>query len=276
MTVRASPQTLLDVLNHIAAVTEEARLEFEADAIAVTERDPANVSMVDLTIHADLFETYDPVLTEVHIDVPQTISAVSSLKKQEEFIEDPDPLALEYDDETKKVTLSYGGNSFNLATATVGKTRPKMPEVDYAFSAELDSKWLSYKADICADVSEKVGLEAQNRTFSVTALADDDGFAATLEEDDLSANAISDGIADTLVDANYLKETLAPISGNVTLKVGKSKPILIQSEGGNIEFTYVIAPRIKADDSSASEESESDNEESATEDSSAAAEASAD
>ncbi|WP_336024170.1 DNA polymerase sliding clamp [Halobellus salinisoli] len=238
--------TLQDALDSVSVLVDECKIRLNEDELSIRAVDPANVGMVDLSLDAAAFESYEADGGVIGVN----------LAKLEDFIgmATGDQLVeLELDEETRKLNIRMDGLSSTLALIDPDSIRqePDIPDLDLAAEIVLEGAQLDRGIKAADMVSDHVRLrvDADDEAFHIEAEGDTDDVDFELDADDLIA--LTAGTADSLFSLDYLKDMnkAIPKDAEVTVELGEEFPVKIHyavAEGqGNV--TYMLAPRIQSE-----------------------------
>ena len=241
-----SASTLRDALDSVSVLVDECKIRLEADELAIRAVDPANVGMVDLTLEASAFESYeaDGGVIGVNLSRLEDIAGMAN---------SGDLVHLELDEETRKLEIRIDGLSYTLALIDPDSVRqePDIPDLDLAANIVLEGADLARGIKAADMVSDHIRLrvDPEAEAFFIEAEGDTDDVNLELGTDDLID--LTPGDADSLFSLDYLKDMnkAIPADAEVEVELGEEFPVKLHyqfAEGaGNV--TYMLAPRIQSD-----------------------------
>ncbi|ERG98763.1 MAG: PCNA-like DNA polymerase sliding clamp subunit protein [Haloquadratum sp. J07HQX50] len=238
--------TLEDALDSVSVLVDECKIRLNEDEFAIRAVDPANVGMVDLSLAADAFESYNADGGVIGVN----------LAKLEDFIgmaNGNQLIELELDEQTRKLNIRMDGLSSTLALIDPDSIRqePDIPDLDLPAEIVLEGAQLDRGIKAADMVSDHVRLRVNNQTeaYHIEAEGDTDDVDFELSADDLIR--LTAGTADSLFSLDYLKDMdkAIPKDAEVTIELGDEFPVKIhyQVAEGNGQITYMLAPRIQSD-----------------------------
>ncbi|WP_435197560.1 DNA polymerase sliding clamp [Natronomonas sp. EA1] len=241
-----SAETLRDTLDSVSVLVDECKIRLEEDGLSIRAVDPANVGMVDLTLAASAFESYET-------DGDGVIGV--NLSRLEEFAGMADAgqlIQLELDEETRKLHIKIEGLEGTLALIDPESIRqePDLPDLDLPATVVVEGRDINRAVKAADMVSDHIalGVDADAETFYVDAEGDTDDVHLELEREDLID--LSAGDARSLFSLDYLKDMNKAIPGDaeVTLELGEEFPVKLHFElaEGACQVTYMLAPRIQS------------------------------
>ena len=238
--------TLQDALDSVSVLVDECKIRLNEEDLSIRAVDPANVGMVDLTLDAAAFESYEADGGVIGVNLAKLEDFVG-MASGDQLVE------LELDEETRKLKIRMDGLSSTLALIDPDSIRqePDIPDLDLAAEIVLEGAQLDRGIKAADMVSDHVRLrvDADAEAFHIEAEGDTDDVDFQLDTDDLIA--LTAGAADSLFSLDYLKDMnkAIPKDAEVTIELGEEFPVKIHyavAEGqGNV--TYMLAPRIQSD-----------------------------
>ncbi|KTG08161.1 DNA polymerase [Haloprofundus marisrubri] len=241
-----SASTLRDALDSVSVLVDECKIRLNEDELAIRAVDPANVGMVDLTLDAAAFESYeaDGGVIGVNLSRLEDIAGMANTG---------DLVHLELDEETRKLHIQIEGLSYTLALIDPDSIRqePDIPDLDLPATIVVEGTHLDRGIKAADMVSDHIGLRVDeaDETFHIEAEGDTDDVDLELGRDDLID--LSAGPADSLFSLDYLKDMnkAIPSDAEVTVELGEEFPVKLHYEFGEGmgHVTYMLAPRIQSD-----------------------------
>ncbi|PSP57542.1 DNA polymerase sliding clamp [Halobacteriales archaeon QH_7_66_36] len=241
-----SADTLGDALDSVSVLVDECKIRLEDDGLSIRAVDPANVGMVDLSLSAAAFESYETDGGVIGVN----------LSRLEEFVgmADSDQLVeLELDEETRKLHIQIEGLEGTLALIDPDSIRqePDLPDLDLSAEVAIEGADIDRAVTAADMVSDHIalGVDADAELFYVDAEGDTDDVHLELTTEDLIA--LTPGDARSLFSLDYLKDMdkAIPSDAEVTMEVGEEFPVKMHFDiaEGNGNVTYMLAPRIQSD-----------------------------
>jgi proliferating cell nuclear antigen len=241
-----SASTLGDALDSVSVLVDECKIRLNEEELAIRAVDPANVGMVDLSLEAAAFESYeaDGGVIGVNLNRLEDIVGMASAD---------DLVHLELDEETRKLHIRMDGLSYTLALIDPDSIRqePDIPDLDLPAQIVVEGNQLDRGITAADMVSDHIRLRVDDveEAFYIQAEGDTDDVDFEMDRADLIDLQV--GPADSLFSLDYLKDMNKAIPGDaeVTVELGEEFPVKLHyelAEGlGNV--TYMLAPRIQSD-----------------------------
>ncbi len=241
-----SASTLRDALDSVSVLVDECKIRLNEEDLSIRAVDPANVGMVDLTLDAAAFESYeaDGGVIGVNLGRLEDIAGMAN---------SGDLVHLELDEETRKLHIEMEGLSYTLALIDPDSIRqePDIPELDLPASIVVEGAQLDRGIKAADMVSDHIALRVDEaeEAFYIEAQGDTDDVDLKLERDDLID--LTAGPANSLFSLDYLKDMnkAIPKDTEVTIDLGEEFPVKLHYEfaEGLGHVTYMLAPRIQSD-----------------------------
>jgi proliferating cell nuclear antigen len=241
-----SASTLRDSLDAVSVLVDECKIRLNEEEFSIRAVDPANVGMVDLSLEAAAFESYeaDGGVIGVNLDRLEDIAGMANAD---------DLVHLELDEETRKLHIEVEGLSYTLALIDPDSIRqePDIPELDLPAEITLEGAQLNRGITAADMVSDHIRLRVDEdaETFHIEAEGDTDDVDLELSADDLINLAA--GPADSLFSLDYLKDMNKAIASDAEVRVelGEEFPVKLHYEfaEGLGQVTFMLAPRIQSE-----------------------------
>ncbi|MFC7043407.1 DNA polymerase sliding clamp [Halonotius aquaticus] len=241
-----SADTLKDALDSVSVLVDECKIRLNEEEFAIRAVDPANVGMVDLSLAAAAFESYeaDGGVIGVNLGRLEDIAGMAN---------SGDLIHLELNEETRKLHIQIDGLSYTLALIDPDSIRqePDIPDLDLSAEIVLEGSQLSRGITAADMVSDHIALrvDPDEEAFYIEAEGDTDDVDLKLDSDDLID--LTAGAADSLFSLDYLKDMnkAIPKAAEVTTELGEEFPVKLHYEfaEGLGQVTYMLAPRIQSE-----------------------------
>lgn len=246
--IKAEAGVFKEIATTIDKVVDEFRLRMTEDKLRIRAVDPANVSMVDMQIDSDAFESF--TATPGVLGIP-----LDSLKDVINLADRNDYISMVLNPETRKLEIDVGDLDYTLGLIDPATIRqdPDLPDLNLSVEVMIRGETLDQGLTAADMVSKHVGIKTSPdlQGIAIEAEGDTDDMVQTLRERDLVDCTVPDKEVEALFALEYLSSInrALPRSDPVTLQFGDGFPARINydSENGAIETTFMLAPRIKSD-----------------------------
>jgi proliferating cell nuclear antigen len=241
-----SASTLRDALDSVSVLVEECKIRLNEDELAIRAVDPANVGMVDLSLEAAAFESYEADGGVIGVNLSR-LEDIAGMANSGDLIQ------LELNEETRKLHIQIEGLSYTLALIDPDSIRqePDIPDLDLPAEIVLEGNQMDRGIKAADMVSDHIRLRVDEEAdaFYIEAEGDTDDVDLKLTREDLID--LTAGPADSLFSLDYLKDMnkAIPSDAEVTVELGEEFPVKLHYEFGEGmgHVTYMLAPRIQSD-----------------------------
>ena len=240
--VRAA--TLQEVLGAVGTLVEECKIHLDEEGISMRATDPATVGMVDVSLSASAFESYEADGGVIGVNLTR-LSDIAKMGSADDVI------LLELDEETGKLEIQLEGLEYTLALIDPDSIRqePDIPDLDLPARVVLEGADINRAVRAADMVSDHValGVDEPEEHFYVSAEGDTDDVHLALDRDELID--LRAGNAHSLFSLEYLKDMNGAIDSDaeVVLELGEEFPVKLtfQIAEGQGDVLYMLAPRIQ-------------------------------
>jgi monomeric archaeal DNA polymerase sliding clamp len=237
--------TLQATLDSVGVLVDECKIHLDENGFDIRAVDPANVGMVDMSLAASAFESYEADGGLIGVDLVR-LQDIAGMASGDQLVQ----LAL--NEETRKLQISIDGLEYTLALIDPESIReePDLPELDLPAEIVIEGRDIDRAVTAADMVSDHIelGVEEDTPNFYVKAQGDTDDVHLELGEKDL-INLIA-GPAASLFSLDYLDDMnkAIPKDAEVTLELGEEFPVKLHFEVAAAEgtVTYMLAPRIQS------------------------------
>jgi len=238
--------TLRTALDSVSVLVDECKIHLEEDGLRIRAVDPANVGMVDLSLDAAAFESYEADGGLIGVNLTR-LEDIAGMADADQLIH------LELDEETRKLQIRIDGLEYTLALIDPDSIRqePELPDLDLSSEIVIEGADIDRAVRAADMVSDHIalGVDADAELFYIDAEGDTDDVHLELGQGDLID--LTAGDAHSLFSLDYLKDMnkAIPKDGEVTLELGEEFPVKIHFEvaEGQGSVTYMLAPRIQSE-----------------------------
>ncbi|WP_418285485.1 DNA polymerase sliding clamp [Halorubrum sp. DTA46] len=238
--------TFQDALDSVSVLVDECKIRLNEEELSIRAVDPANVGMVDLTLEAAAFESYEADGGVIGVNLAR-LEDIAGMANSGDLIH------LELDEETRKLHIEIDGLSYTLALIDPDSIRqePDIPDLDLAAEIVVEGAQIDRGIKAADMVSDHIRLRVDeaDEAFYIEAEGDTDDVDLKLTREDLIA--LTAGPADSLFSLDYLKDMNKAIASDaeVTIELGEEFPVKLHygfAEGLG-QVTFMLAPRIQSD-----------------------------
>ena len=237
--------TLQATLDSVGVLVEECKIHLDEGGIEIRAVDPANVGMVDLSLEADAFESYEADGGLIGVNLVR-LADIAGMADSDQLVH------LELDEETRKLHISIDGLEYTLALIDPESIReePDLPELDLPANIVIEGRDIDRAVTAADMVSDHIelGVDGGTETFYVSAEGDTDDVHLELDAEDL-IDLVS-GPASSLFSLDYLDDMnrAIPKDAEVTTELGEEFPVKLHFDiaEGKGSVTYMLAPRIQS------------------------------
>jgi proliferating cell nuclear antigen len=241
-----SADTLGTALDSVSALVDECKIHLNEDGLAIRAVDPANVGMVDLSLSADAFESYEADGGRIGVNLSR-LEDIVGMADAGQLVQ------LDLDEETRKLHIQLDGLEYTLALIDPDSIRqePDIPDLDLPARIVVEGRDINRAVKAADMVSDHIalGVDEEEELFYVDAEGDTDDVHLELDREDLID--LTPGSARSLFSLDYLKDMnkAMPTDGEVTIELGEEFPVKFHFEiaEGNGDVTFMLAPRIQSD-----------------------------
>ena len=237
--------TFQDALDSVSVLVDECKIRLNEEELSIRAVDPANVGMVDLTLEAAAFESYEADGGVIGVNLAR-LEDIAGMANSGDLIH------LELDEETRKLHIEIDGLSYTLALIDPDSIRqePDIPDLDLAAEVVVEGKDINRAVKAADMVSDHIalGVKGSEETFYIDAEGDADDVHLELDRDDLIDLVAAD--AHSLFSLDYLKDMdkAIPKDAEVTMELGEEFPVKMHFDiaEGMGHVTFMLAPRIQS------------------------------
>lgn len=244
----ATTETLEQFVDTAYALVDEAKIHLRDNMLHLKAVDPANVAMVDQSLGAKAFESYDADGGVIGVNL-ERLGDVLSMGDSGSLVH------LELNEDTRKLHIEVDGLQYTLALIDPDSIRkePDIPDLDLNGEVTVEGSDLDRAVTACDLVSDHIalGYELDAGMMYAEAQGDTDDVRFELEDDDLLPGSQIDADAHSLLSLDYMNDLKKPIGTDteVDLEVGDAMPVKLHyryaDDCGSV--TNMVAPRIQSD-----------------------------
>jgi proliferating cell nuclear antigen len=238
-------ERLQSTLDSVGVLVDECKIHLDDGGIEIRAVDPANVGMVDLTLDAEAFESYEADGGLIGVNLVR-LQDIAGMADSGQLVE------LELDEETRKLHISIDGLEYTLALIDPESIReePDLPDLDLSSTIVIQGRDIDRAVTAADMVSDHIelGVDEADEHFYVKAQGDTDDVHLELDTEDLID--LVAGEASSLFSLDYLQDMnkAIPKDTEVTMELGEEFPVKLHFDiaEGEGSVTYMLAPRIQS------------------------------
>jgi DNA polymerase sliding clamp subunit (PCNA homolog) len=176
--------TLQDALDSVSVLVDECKIRLNDEELSIRAVDPANVGMVDLTLEAAAFESYEADGGVIGVNLAR-LEDIAGMANSGDLIH------LELNEETRKLHIEIDGLSYTLALIDPDSIRqePDIPDLDLASEIVVEGAQINRGITAADMVSDHIRLRVDetDEAFFIEAEGDTDDVDLRLAREDLIA-----------------------------------------------------------------------------------------
>jgi proliferating cell nuclear antigen len=239
---------LEQLLTLVSAVVDECRFHLGEDALYIRGIDPANVSMTDITVSPDAFETYESSGGTIGLSLDRLDEVLTLANKTDLVQFDLDPA-------TRKLAITIDTVDITLALLDPQSIRhePDIPDLDLPATVTILADDLARAITAGDMVSDHLLVSVDPLADCVRAEATGDTDDVTLEIDRNDCEVFDTAMepVESLYSLEYLKQLSKSLSTDtsLTLELGDDFPldITFNAVEDTIDGRFLLAPRLDSD-----------------------------
>jgi DNA polymerase III sliding clamp (beta) subunit (PCNA family) len=234
---------LVDVLRKyvdlIGAINDDIIFEVDGNGMSVTSVDKSRVAMINAKINPDAFGLLPDEPTKFAVDLVKFRRAINLGKKD-------DTVAITTEDGTLR--LKIGTNlSMTIRQLPIDRINtPRIPDIAYKSEFGIQASELSRIVKATDGVAPALTFKITHKEITLSAEGDTDSVSMSMDNENIEfLEPSEEGYAST-VGLEYLQAISKVMSGSDTVKIqlAQDYPVTFALDTGDIDATYVIAPRI--------------------------------
>ena len=264
--IETEGRVIRPALGLLSALVDECRLQVTPDGLSVTAVDPANVALVDLTIHARAFESYS--VAESFRTGLVVESLESSLRQARKGARTSDPVSLDVSAGRTVVEIErdYGDAAVTYADEVLGidpdsvREEPTMPELGLPASAAVPMQPLADAVEYINGVTDHMLVSRDGDDLRLAADGNEDTsgpFRAVVSVADV-VDCPDDEDPRSWLSLDYVTDVVSALDSalvdDVGVVFGDTFPVLFKFKRTDADGTvlyegrYMISPRVKDGD----------------------------
>jgi proliferating cell nuclear antigen len=240
---------LAQFVDNAGALALEAKFHLDEDGLESAVVDPANVGMVEQSLAAAAFESYEFDGDVIGVGL-ERLDDVLGMADSDDLVH------LELDASTRTLAIAVGGLEYTLALIDPDAIRqePDVPDIGEELTATLvcearELQHASTAADLCSD-HIAFGAKPGSEVLYAEAQGDTDDVRYEWDREDTREGTTVTASAHSSYSLEYITDVLKPIAASTetVLQVGTDVPMFIESgfADGHGHRKYMIAPRTQS------------------------------
>lgn len=235
--ISTSPDDIKAVIAMVSTVVEEAVFHCTSEGITFRGMDPSHVALIDISLPAEMFETYE---CEEDIQLGIRIEDFSKLVKR---ADKKDSLDLEI--VNNQLVIRIGKKKYEMRLLNDLGLEQKVPNIPYSTSFDIDVTKLDQLAGDVEVIAEYIYFLAKEGSLTFGGKGDSGNVEVEAELENLTSE--EDGLAEYSLE--YMRPAIKALGttvGFANINFSNNKPVkMIFKIGGSGSITYYLAPRIK-------------------------------
>ncbi|MEK6851187.1 MAG: proliferating cell nuclear antigen (pcna), partial [Candidatus Thermoplasmatota archaeon] len=241
---KVKSEILREVVDVVATLVDEAKVNLGKDGLSVKAVDPAHVAMVDLTLDRSAFEAYKADDVELGLDMDK-MKEVLKLSRVGEV------LAMEHEEDKNRLVVHVGNITRRMSLVdTAGMSDPKVPNLNLPAKIKVRTEELRQGIRASESVSDHIALVATPDGFELVSEGDTDSVNLKLPKDMLDELVCKEKVR-SLFPLDYFANMVKAIgtAPTVTMYMGSDYPVRMEFDiaGGKGQVKYLLAPRIESE-----------------------------
>lgn len=241
-TVKAD--TIKQIIEATSTLVDEAKVHITADGLSLKAVDPAHVAMVDLSLGAKAFETYEADDLELGFDLDR-FRDIMKLAGAGDLVK------LEYNKDSHRLVVTIGNIVRRMGLVdTAGMPDPKVPNLNLPNKVSLRADDLGKAIKGSESLTDHVSITVDPEYFEVDATADIESLNLRIPKEDLISLEAKERTR-SMFSLDYLSNMVKAVRPGepMSLQLGSDYPVKIEFSmaDGNGHCVYLLAPRIETD-----------------------------
>lgn len=239
--LKTTTEKLLEILNILNAIGDEALFNITELGITSTIVDPANVALVSVEIPSEYFDEYKADEIMIGLDLVKIITNLSATNKNE-------PVIIHYDSTSQKLNIKTGNYNYNFSLLDPKSIRQiQVPQISMDTTAEVPVQEIQKIIKALSKLEETtvVNISKEKKEISFISSSTTDTAKGTITSDIMTK--LPTGSAKTTYSLDYLIDIFKTIkTETVNLEMDTDKPIKINFKlPSSAIVSFMLAPRIE-------------------------------
>jgi len=233
----ADPKLLADAVGIISELVTEVRIKVSKAGLSIIAVDPANVALISLKVPHSAF-------TQFESDEENLCVNLEDLKQVLKRAELGSNLIIEKHENKLKLSIENTvRRHFYLALINIEQEEKRIPELEFDSSVEISSEMLKHAIEDAAIVSDACSFDL-GKSFIIEAK----GALNSTRTEFSSDEAKLKGEAKAKYSLEYLQKFIkaSRFSEKTNIQYKTDFPLRLDFRG-NVEMTFILAPRVEED-----------------------------
>lgn len=237
-------ETLKGLVNIISTLIDEVKFSIDAEGMKLKAVDPAHVAMVELTVGAKSFESYEASETDIGLDLDK-IKTVLKLTGP------GDTILMEQDENQGRLAFKVGNitRRMNLVD-TSSMNDPKVPQLTLSANIGIQVDQLQRGIRAAESISDHIALVADSEGFELYCEGDTDYASLRVDKASLESLSAPSRVC-SMFPLDYFSNLIKAIPAGtvVTVELDNDYPVrlVFKLANGETSVSYFLAPRIESD-----------------------------
>ena len=234
-----------DLLKPVAALSEEAKMEVNADGIDIRVVDAANVCMVSISLKKEGADEYSSDAGTIGLPVKEILRLINNVGKT-------DDLSLEYLPEMNRIRMTSGRLQYGLGVISLNiiKKAPKVPMIDVPVKMIMDGKEFRRVVASAEKISDYIQFSGDGLGVTIESISDTTDMSSRIQKEDMiEFYTTSEKIESSSFSLDYMGNISKVMAdkGNVEMWIGTDYPCRVEATfaDGNGTIKYLLAPRVE-------------------------------
>ena len=233
----ADPKLLSDPVAIISELVTEVRIKISKTGLSIIAVDPANVALISLKVPHSAFSHFESEEENLCVNLED----FKQILKRAEL---GSTLIMQKEDNRLKLSIENTvKRHFYLSLINLESEEKKIPELEFDSSVELSSEMLKHAIEDAAVVSDACTFEI-GKSFIIEAK----GALNATKTEFSSDEAKFKGVAKSKYSLEYLQKFIkaSRFSDKANIQYKTDFPLRMDFRG-NVEMTFILAPRVEDD-----------------------------
>ncbi|MFH1801280.1 MAG: proliferating cell nuclear antigen (pcna) [archaeon] len=235
-----NPALLSKAVELISELVTEVRIKANEFGMSITAIDPANVAMVSFKIPKSIFSQFeaDNEILGVNLDNLKKILKRCGIASNLILEREENMLKIQIEDRIKR--------NFTLNLIDIEGEEKNLPNLDYSARVELNSLDMTASIEDCAVVADACSFIIKDGKFIIEAK----GINSARSEFSTDEAKIDAEECKARYSLEYLQKfsKASKLSEKTILHFANDHPLRIDIRTANMEFNFILAPRVETED----------------------------